>query len=162
MMSSVFGRGETQQVGDYQLAGKLGKGASGVVFKAIHRLYGNMVAIKKVSTEGFSKDEVSNFEIEIKLLKELDHPNIIKYIDSTMARDALYIVLEYAEGGSLAKMMRQIEPGYLPRAPSSVGPPLSPPPPLLLTRARAVFGFRSVARRDLHASDLERPCVPAR
>jgi serine/threonine protein kinase len=101
-------------VGDYQLAGKLGKGASGVVFKAIHRLYGNIVAIKTISTAGISKEEVANIEMEIKLLKELDHPNIIKYIDSQHSAGALNIVLEYAEGGSLAKMMQQIEPGCLP------------------------------------------------
>ena len=44
---------------------------------------------------------------EINLLKKLEHPKIVKYIDSIQTEDHLNIVLEYVENGSLDSMIRQ-------------------------------------------------------
>ena len=44
---------------------------------------------------------------EINLLKQLNHPNIVKYIDTIQGSDFLHIVLEYVEGGSLAHTLKK-------------------------------------------------------
>ena len=38
---------------------------------------------------------------EIKILKEIDHPNIIKIIEYYESQRSLYIVIEYLDGGEL-------------------------------------------------------------
>ena len=38
---------------------------------------------------------------EIKVLKEIDHPNIVKIIEYYESQRSLYIVTEYLEGGEL-------------------------------------------------------------
>jgi serine/threonine protein kinase len=44
---------------------------------------------------------------EIELLRRLKHPNIVRYIDSRLSRDYLYIVLELVENGSLATALKR-------------------------------------------------------
>ena len=102
--------------GDYQLAGKLGRGGSGGVYKAIHRLKGHIVAIKVISVLNVPKDQISNVEAEIRLMRGLKHPNIVKYIDSKLEGSDLCIVLEYVEGGSLSKIMHDVGQGTLPES----------------------------------------------
>ena len=43
---------------------------------------------------------------EVKLMQPLDHPNIIKYIDSFIYNNELIIVTEWAERGDLKKLMK--------------------------------------------------------
>ena len=100
--------------GDYQLAGKLGRGGSGVVHKAIHVRKGHIVAVKIISVASVPKDEISSIEKEIEMMRDLKHPNIVKYIDSKLEGSELCIVLEYVEGGSLAKIMHDVGQGTLP------------------------------------------------
>ena len=43
---------------------------------------------------------------EVQILKKLDHPNIIKYLGSFVEEEALFIVMEYAEGGDLHRILK--------------------------------------------------------
>jgi serine/threonine protein kinase len=43
---------------------------------------------------------LSSIELEIDLLKKLNHPNIVKYIDSIRTEHHLHIVLEFMENGT--------------------------------------------------------------
>src|SRR5690606_1719440 len=47
---------------------------------------------------------------EITLLREMQHPNIVQYYDSTCEDNHLNIFLEYVPGGSVATMMKQYGP----------------------------------------------------
>jgi serine/threonine protein kinase len=49
---------------------------------------------------------------EINLLKKLEHPKIVKYIDSIYTEDHLNIILEYIENGSLDSLIKKF--GKLP------------------------------------------------
>ena len=59
------------------------------------------MAIKQVRLADLPKAELNTIMQEIQLLKNLQHPNIVKYIDSTRDTENLYIILEYCENGSL-------------------------------------------------------------
>lgn len=96
-----------ETIGDYILLDKLGKGAYGVVYKAINIYEGNTVAVKKLSLKGCSKEVVDSLTAEIALLKSLDHDNIVRYIDHIKREKELNIVMEYVENGSLAHMVKK-------------------------------------------------------
>eukprot|EP01117_Protostelium_nocturnum_P008943 TRINITY_DN320_c0_g1_i1.p1 TRINITY_DN320_c0_g1~~TRINITY_DN320_c0_g1_i1.p1 ORF type:complete len:1357 (-),score=566.17 TRINITY_DN320_c0_g1_i1:87-4157(-) len=96
-----------EQVGDYILVDKLGKGAFGVVYKAIHLFEGNTVAIKQLNLKGANKEVVEGLQEEINLLQSLDHRNIVRYIGHIRKGKELSIVMEYVENGSLATMVKK-------------------------------------------------------
>lgn len=87
---------------DYECQKLLGTGSYGSVAMAIHKPTKTKVAIKRM--EGVFEDETDCKRIlrEIKLLRKMDHPFVVKLFDIIEPEDletfdALYIVLEYAE-----------------------------------------------------------------
>ncbi|KAK4549607.1 hypothetical protein LTR36_004908 [Oleoguttula mirabilis] len=86
---------------NFQLGDCIGKGASGSVYRALNWSTGETVAIKQVSIANLQKPELNVIMQEIDLLKNLNHPNIVKYHGFVNSPDALYIILEYCENGSL-------------------------------------------------------------
>ena len=86
---------------DYQLGDCLGKGAFGSVFRALNMGTGETVAVKQVKLADLPKSELRVITLEIDLLKNLDHPNIVKYRGFVKSTESLNIILEYCENGSL-------------------------------------------------------------
>ncbi|EKG21879.1 hypothetical protein MPH_00799 [Macrophomina phaseolina MS6] len=86
---------------DYQLGDCLGKGAFGSVYRALNWGTGETVAIKQVKLADLPKNELRVIMLEIDLLKNLNHPNIVKYHGFVKDTQSLYIILEYCENGSL-------------------------------------------------------------
>jgi serine/threonine protein kinase len=77
------------------------------VFKGLNIINGQSVAIKQVSLNHIKEDRKGSIKTEINLLKKLDHPKIVKYIDSIYTDDHLNIVLEYVENGSLDSVVKK-------------------------------------------------------
>lgn len=65
---------------------ELGRGAYGNVFKGIDSQNGSTVAIKQISLNGTSTDNLQSVMGEIDLLKTLNHKNIVKYLGSFKTR----------------------------------------------------------------------------
>ncbi|KAL8874348.1 MAG: hypothetical protein Q9174_000299 [Haloplaca sp. 1 TL-2023] len=86
---------------DFQLGDCLGKGAFGSVFRALNMGTGETVAVKQVKLADLPKSELRVITLEIDLLKNLDHPNIVKYHGFVKSVESLNIILEYCENGSL-------------------------------------------------------------
>lgn len=86
---------------DFQLGDCLGKGAFGSVYRALNWNTGETVAIKQVRLENLGGVELKTIMLEIDLLKNLNHPNIVKYNGFVKSSESLYIILEYCENGSL-------------------------------------------------------------
>ncbi|KAI9696937.1 MAG: hypothetical protein M1836_004898 [Candelina mexicana] len=86
---------------DYQLGDCLGKGAFGSVYRALNWGTGETVAVKQVKLADLPKSELRVIMLEIDLLKNLNHPNIVKYHGFVKSAESLYIILEYCENGSL-------------------------------------------------------------
>ncbi len=82
----------------------LGKGSFGLVVRA--RWRGREVAIKVFQTES----ERSAFTVELRQLSRVDHPNIIRLYGFSSQPQHVYIVMEYAECGSLYKVLHHTKP----------------------------------------------------
>ncbi|KAJ1961347.1 Protein kinase of the Mitotic Exit Network [Dipsacomyces acuminosporus] len=68
----------------------------------------SVVAIKQIRTDDFAtSDELENARQEIDMLRNLHHPNIVKYIGYEQTEHELDIILEYCEGGSLQSILRK-------------------------------------------------------
>lgn len=92
---------DVAELKDYQLGDCLGKGAFGSVYRALNWGTGETVAVKQIKLADLPKSELRVIMLEIDLLKNLDHPNIVKYHGSVKTPETLNIILEYCENGSL-------------------------------------------------------------
>jgi hypothetical protein len=83
----------------------LGQGAFGVVYLGLNIDSGELMAVKQMATEDVSKRELSSLENEIYLLRNLRHPNIVRYIGTELNPESMSIFLEYVPGGSLKALI---------------------------------------------------------
>lgn len=80
----------------YKTLSTLGDGAFGTVYKAINIKTDELVAIKKMKQKYKCWDECIELR-EIKSLRKLNHPNVIKLKEVLLVSDELYMVFEYLE-----------------------------------------------------------------
>ncbi|CAD8108544.1 unnamed protein product [Paramecium primaurelia] len=97
-------------LGDYQFDSKylLGEGAFGKVYRG-NKISTNMeVAIKKIDSQMINKDQylIDALNSEVQIMKQLDHPNIVKFIDKFTTDRSIYIVTEYCADGDLRNIMK--------------------------------------------------------
>ncbi|CAF1354169.1 unnamed protein product, partial [Adineta steineri] len=91
----------------FEVLKTLGRGHFSVVYSARNRFNGLCVALKKVELSRMADAKaIEDCKREISLLQQLDHPNVIKYISHFVDENDLYIVLELASAGDLAKMIK--------------------------------------------------------
>ncbi|KAJ3323357.1 hypothetical protein HDV06_001877 [Boothiomyces sp. JEL0866] len=90
------------QIGDYRLDKVIGQGTYGKVRLAKHIETDEKVAIKLIEKcQIQSPKQVARLQREIRFLKLLHHPHIVKVIDVVETQDFIYIIMEYAVGGEL-------------------------------------------------------------
>lgn len=99
-----------KKLGKYKITGILGKGAMGIVYKALDPDIDRKVAIKTIrfdliSDESESEELIKRFMREAQSAGKLTHPNIITIYDVGREKDMTYIVMQYIEGSSLQKMI---------------------------------------------------------
>ena len=81
----------------YKVTKQLGDGTYGSVLKAANRQSGEVVAIKKMKKKFTSWEECMQLR-EVKSLKKLNHPNIVKLKEVIRENDELFFVFEYMDG----------------------------------------------------------------
>lgn len=95
----------------YELLDTVGHGSYGSVHKARHISTGQVFAIKIIDLE--ADDDTSSIvdvQREVALLRQLrDGPNIIRYYDCFLHGSRVWIVQEFAQGGSVTDLM-QVSP----------------------------------------------------
>ncbi|KAH7826056.1 putative Cell division control protein [Monocercomonoides exilis] len=81
----------------YQKVNKIGEGTYGVVYKAIDKVNGKFVALKKVRL-GFGEEGVPSTAIrEIAVMRELCHPNIERLIDVIHTGKMIFLIFEFVQ-----------------------------------------------------------------
>ena len=90
----------------YKITKQLGDGTYGSVLKAVNRQSGEIVAIKKMKKKFFTWEECMQLR-EVKSLKKLNHPNIIKLKEVIRENDELFFVFEYMEANLYEVMKRR-------------------------------------------------------
>ncbi|KAK1273456.1 Cyclin-dependent kinase F-4 [Acorus gramineus] len=80
----------------YKIIKEVGDGTFGSVWRAINKQTGEVVAIKKIKRKYYSWEECMNLR-EVKSLRRMNHPNIIKLKEVFRENDVLYFVFEYME-----------------------------------------------------------------
>ncbi len=102
---------------DYDLGEELGRGAMGVVVRAVRRRDGLPVAVKMISVAaGVGQKQVDRFLREARVLSQLDHPNIAGFIDSGGREPAIYLVMELVDGPDAGKTLKAKGPLAVPLA----------------------------------------------
>lgn len=97
---------EPENFENYQLGSKLGQGAFGSVYLGLDINTGGLVAIKTIPLKK-AKGNLASVQSEIDLMSGLNNEHIVQYICSHKTKDYLYIVMEYAEGGSLQHIQKK-------------------------------------------------------
>jgi eukaryotic-like serine/threonine-protein kinase len=107
-------RGLSQPVAPpgYEIIVELGRGGMGVVFKARQISINRIVALKMILSGAYaSSNELARFQGEAEAVAGLTHPHIVQLYEFGTHRGLPYFTLEFMEGGSLSK---RIKDGPLP------------------------------------------------
>ncbi|HTU16773.1 MAG TPA: serine/threonine-protein kinase [Gemmataceae bacterium] len=96
-----------QQFGPFTIDRELGSGAMGTVYRGRYTKTGQLMAIKIMapgigSTNAAAADR---FEREITVLKQLNHPNIVRFYGAGKHQRNRYFAMEFIDGESLDKIM---------------------------------------------------------
>ena len=86
----------------------LGRGKFSVVYQAERQADSKLVALKIINIYDIKdKSLVEKCLQEVNLLKRVNHPNIIKYLDSFIFQNELYIAVEWADKGDVKRLIRK-------------------------------------------------------
>ena len=96
------------RVGVYEIAGVLGRGGMGEVYRARDTRLDRPVALKVLPSE-LSRDaeRLARFEREARLASSLNHANIVVIYDIGVHDNVNYIAMEYVEGDTLYDVLRK-------------------------------------------------------
>ncbi|KAM0942679.1 putative mitogen-activated protein kinase kinase kinase STE-STE11 family [Dioscorea sansibarensis] len=88
----------------------IGCGAFGQVYMGMNLDSGELLAVKQVligtnSAREKAQAHIKELEEEVKLLKNLTHPNIVRYLGTAREEETLNILLEFVPGGSISSLL---------------------------------------------------------
>ena len=108
------------KAGRYEIIDEVGRGAMGVVYKAVDPVIGRTVAVKTIRLSevgtGLSRPELlSRFQTEARAAGLLTHPNIVVVYDAGEENGLYYITMELVEGKSVQALLDEGQKFSLPR-----------------------------------------------
>lgn len=99
--------------GKYEILKQIGKGGMSVVYLAMDKRLNKQWAIKEISKIGNGKNNevvINSLLVEANLMKRLDHPALPRIVDIIDNANTIYIVMDYIEGESLDKILKEYGP----------------------------------------------------
>ncbi|EXJ88657.1 CAMK protein kinase [Capronia coronata CBS 617.96] len=94
----------------YNFTGLLGKGAFATVYRVQTKKEGHLYAAKELDKRRFIKNGVLDmkFDSELNIMKNLNHPNIVNYVDCQSYSHWIYILMEFVPYGELSQELRAL------------------------------------------------------
>ncbi|XP_005306995.2 serine/threonine-protein kinase MARK1 isoform X5 [Malaclemys terrapin pileata] len=92
---------EHPHIGNYRLLKTIGKGNFAKVKLARHVLTGREVAVKIIDKTQLNPTSLQKLFREVRIMKILNHPSIVKLFEVIETEKTLYLVMEYASGGEV-------------------------------------------------------------
>jgi serine/threonine protein kinase len=95
----------------YNFIGQIGQGAFATVYQIATKMEGKLYAAKELEKKKFIKNGQLDKKIdnEMQIMKGLEHPNIVKFIDFHDHGDYLYIIMEFVPHGDLQGHLRNLK-----------------------------------------------------
>ena len=91
----------------YSLVRKLGSGGMGSVYSATRERDGHQVAVKLMPSRTVVDDRQQRWFLrEMDVLGELNHPNIVSFVERGVIGSTFFFVMEFCEGGDVGRLMR--------------------------------------------------------
>ncbi len=99
------------RVGQYQLIRRLGRGAMGSVYEALHLRLKRVVALKLLSGQRRTDPlSLARFQREMEAIGKLDHPHIVRATDAGEVEGVPFLVMELVDGFDLARIVKACGP----------------------------------------------------
>lgn len=98
-------------IDEYETLEVIGKGSFGTVRKVRHKENGQTLVRKEIEYTSMTMQERNHIISELRILRELNHPHIVKYYrhDHIPEQKTIHIYMEYCEGGDLAKVIKNFK-----------------------------------------------------
>jgi len=97
-------------VGKYRITGTLGRGATGIVYKAVDESLGRDVALKILNRSHVDSESCKRFQTEGAVLASLNHPGIATIYDLFATDNELLMVMELVRGETLEQLIDRVGP----------------------------------------------------
>jgi len=98
--------------GRYRIMAMLGRGGMGEVYRAEDLNLQQEVALKFLPEAATSDDSLERFRNEVRIARQISHPNVCRVYDIGETSGQIYLSMEYIDGEDLASLLRRI--GRLP------------------------------------------------
>ncbi|MEZ6184329.1 MAG: protein kinase [Planctomycetota bacterium] len=99
-----------RQIGPYRLLGELGRGGMGVTYRAQSPELGREVALKLAQPGLAGPEECARLLREARLLRAIDHPFVVGFLDAGEHLGVPYLVMELVDGEDLRARLRREGP----------------------------------------------------
>ena len=90
---------------NYETVRKLGQGTYGSVFLCRQKSSGRQCVMKRLQLNALNEKERRSAIQEANLLRQLNHPNVVAYVDMHATRSKLFIFMQYCDGGDLEQSL---------------------------------------------------------
>lgn len=93
----------------YEVVAPIAKGNFGKISKIIRKSDRKVLVWKELDYDLMSDKEKEQIVTEVNILRELKHPNIIRYYDRIIDKkeSKIYIIMEYCEGGDINQLIKR-------------------------------------------------------
>jgi hypothetical protein len=97
-------------IGKYRITGHLGRGATGLVYRAVDETLDREVAIKVLNPDLANPDIIKRFRVEATTLARLNHPEIATIYELLPSGTDLLMVMELVRGETLDELLGHVGP----------------------------------------------------